>query len=92
MMIEVYHAREVEALGKKAPGFDLYGSNYPAANGGEIDSEAFAILDRRFPICTQRKIEMLMRFVRRDRDGVREAEEIGFSCRRVSISPVAALS
>jgi hypothetical protein len=57
MRIQAYHAGEIEALKKKAPGFELYGSNYLAANRAEIDPEALAILDRRFPACTKRMIE-----------------------------------
>jgi peptidyl-tRNA hydrolase len=57
MRIEAYHARELETLKKKAPSFDLYGSNYLAANCAEIDSESFTILERRFPACTKRMIE-----------------------------------
>ena len=57
MRIEAYHARELEALKKKAPSFVLYGSNYLAANRAEIDPEALAILERRFPVCTKRMIE-----------------------------------
>lgn len=57
MKIEAYHAREVRSLKKKAPDLMLYGSNYLAANHGEIDPEAFAILEKRFPVCTNRMIE-----------------------------------
>jgi hypothetical protein len=57
MRIEAYHARELEALKKKAPSFELYGSNYLAANSAEIDGGTLAILERRFPACTKRMIE-----------------------------------
>lgn len=57
MRIEAYHARELDALKKKAPSFELYGSNYLAANCGEIVPDALAILERRFPACIKRMIE-----------------------------------
>jgi hypothetical protein len=57
MRIEAYYSRELNALKKKAPSLELYGSNYLAANRAEIDPEALAILDQRFPVCTRRMIE-----------------------------------
>jgi hypothetical protein len=41
----------------QAKTFEIYGSNYLAANGNEIDPEALALLMPRFPQCTKRMIK-----------------------------------
>ena len=41
----------------KAKTFEAYGSNFLAANGNQIDAEALALLQPRFPACKKRMIK-----------------------------------